>query len=289
MLNYTDVPFAHQILSENPGIPFVWHFKEGPFDCIANGTWDKLVDLYRLSDGQIYCNDETEQWFRMMCPDLPDKNTFILYGDLAKKEWFHTSTPSPLLSGRDGEVHTVLPGQPLGFDVPRVAELAKHKIHLHFYGDFYHRRYGDWVAGAKKAAPKYFHLHPSVTQHDWVRELSQYDAGWLHVAKSTNKGDIQQVRWDELNYPARITTLAAGGLPFIQFDNTGSIMAMHALADAFSIGVSYKTVAELGRKLYNKKLMARVRDNMWRERERFSFDYYADDLIAFFRKVMTSR
>jgi glycosyltransferase involved in cell wall biosynthesis len=288
MLNYSDVPFAYEVLKKNPGIPFVWHFKEGPFDCLANGTWEKLLDLYRLSDGQIYCNREVEDWFRLAVPDLPTKNIFILYGDLAKKEWFHTAERSTLLSDSDGEIHTVLPGQPVGFDIPLIKELAEYKIHLHFYGDFYHKRFKTWVEGAKNVAPKYFHLHPSVSQEHWVEELSQYDAGWLHLTRSENKGDLQHARWEDLNIPARVTTLAAGGLPFIQYDNSGSIVATQALADEFDIGVHYRSLPDLAKQLTDKKKMKRIRENIWRERERFSFDYYADDLIAFFRRVIRS-
>ncbi len=31
LLNWQAVPFAHHVLTENPGVPFVWHLKEGPF------------------------------------------------------------------------------------------------------------------------------------------------------------------------------------------------------------------------------------------------------------------
>lgn len=38
LLNWQAVPFACEILRGNPGIPFVWHFKEGPFICLEKGT-----------------------------------------------------------------------------------------------------------------------------------------------------------------------------------------------------------------------------------------------------------
>ncbi len=30
LLNWQAVPFARRVLADNPGVPFVWHFKEGP-------------------------------------------------------------------------------------------------------------------------------------------------------------------------------------------------------------------------------------------------------------------
>jgi hypothetical protein len=54
LLDWKAVPFVHEVPRRNPGIPFVWHFKEGPFICLEHGWWDKLVELYIRSDGQIY-------------------------------------------------------------------------------------------------------------------------------------------------------------------------------------------------------------------------------------------
>ncbi|HEX8199412.1 MAG TPA: glycosyltransferase family 2 protein, partial [Isosphaeraceae bacterium] len=63
LLNWQAVPFAHRVLAENPGVPFVWHFKEGPFICLEKGTWSQLIDLTTRSDGQIYSSPEMRDWF----------------------------------------------------------------------------------------------------------------------------------------------------------------------------------------------------------------------------------
>ena len=47
----------------------------------------------------------------------------------------------------------------------------------------------------------------------WVKEFSQYDAGWLHCFDSRNSGNLLFATWDDLNIPARISVLAAAGLP----------------------------------------------------------------------------
>ncbi len=38
LLNWQAVPFAPEVLSAGSGVPFVWHFKEGPFICLEKGT-----------------------------------------------------------------------------------------------------------------------------------------------------------------------------------------------------------------------------------------------------------
>ena len=178
LLNWNAVPFAHEVLTNNPGIPFVWHFKEGPFDCIANGTWQQLTGLYTLSDGQIYTNLETQNWFKAVSAGLVDERySLILDGDLSKRDWF-TSTRSPRLSVADEAIHTVIPGGPIGLNPSIVAQLAQQNIHLHLYGDFHREIFRTLIEGMQRAAPLHLHLHGQVDQEHWVSELSQYGC-WL--------------------------------------------------------------------------------------------------------------
>ncbi|BCT68157.1 hypothetical protein NNRS527_01749 [Nitrosospira sp. NRS527] len=75
-------------------------------------------------------------WFDTIIPDLSlSKPTHVLDGDLPKRDWFDRPR-TPLRSSVDGrsEIHTVLPGQPIGLHPHHVAELAGHGNHLHFYG-----------------------------------------------------------------------------------------------------------------------------------------------------------
>jgi glycosyltransferase involved in cell wall biosynthesis len=286
LLNWQAVPFTHEVLTKNPGLPFVWHFKEGPFICLERGTWPLLVDLYTKSDGQIYSSPEMFRWFEAFLPQGVNRDhVLILDGDLPKREWF-THDCLPRLSERDGQVHTVVPGRPIGLHPHVVEALARAQIHVHFYGDYTHGQWKTWIDKVMAIAPGYLHLHPNVPQSQWTREFSQYDAGWLHVFESQNQGEIRRAIWDDLNYPARIATLAAAGLPVLQNDNTGHIVAAQSLAAARDIGICFRTSEELGSKLRQDDELERIRQNMWRVREQFTFDYHADRLVEFFRKVI---
>ena len=88
-----------------------------------------------------------------------------------------------------------------------MAELASHGIHLHFYGEITHGQWLQWIEKTQAMAPGYLHLHPNVDQSRWTEEFSQYDAGWLHLFDSRNEGEIRKANWDDLNYPARLSTL----------------------------------------------------------------------------------
>lgn len=287
LLNWQAVPFAHQVLERNPGVPFVWHFKEGPFICLERGTWPQLVDLTRRADGLIFSSLEMREWFARTVPESRDRPSLILDGDLPKRDWF-CGARAPLLSERDGEIHTVVPGRPIGLHPETVAELAARGIHLHFYGDFTQGQWRGWIERARSLAPRHLHLHPNVDQERWVSEFSQYDAGWLHVFRSENHGDWRRANWDDLNYPARIATLAVAGVPMIQADNAGSIVAAHTLAERGGLGVAFTTMDDLAAQLHDRARLSAIRARVWAGRDAFTFDAHADRLLDFFRHVIRS-
>ncbi len=119
-----------------------------------------------------------------------------------------------------------------------------------------------------------------------MREFSQYDAGWLHVFRSQNGGDIRRADWDDLNIPARAATLAAAGLPMIQFDNGAAIVAAQALARRLGIGVFFDSIEDLARQLHDRAAMAALRERVWQVRDGFCFDLHAPGLVDFFGRVI---
>ncbi|QOY93041.1 glycosyltransferase [Massilia sp. UMI-21] len=285
-LNWQAVPFAHEVLMHTPDIPFVWHFKEGPFICIEKGTWPLLADLVRRADGCIYSSPEMRDWFATALPGIPPgRPEHVLDGDLPRRAWF-LQAPSPLLSSTSWEVHTVVPGRPIGLHPPMVAALARHGIHLHFYGDFTQEQWREWIARAGALAPAHLHLHANVDPDGWVREFSQYDAGWLHVFDSRNGGEIRRADWDDLNIPARAATLAAAGLPMIQFNNAGAIVAAQSLARRLGIGIFFDGISALARQLYDRDAMAALRERVWQVRDGFCFDLHAPALVDFFGRAI---
>ncbi len=286
LLNWQAVPFAHQVLKESPGVPFVWHFKEGPFICIEKGSWHQLVDLYSHSDGLIFPCPEMRQWVETAIPGCTGSApTLCLDGDLPKQDWF-VEICSATLSAQDGEFHTVVPGRPVGLHPNNVAELAEQNIHLHFYGDLIHGQWLEWIEKTKKVAPRHIHLHPQVDPSNWVTEFSRYDAGWLPFFESENHGEIRRANWDDLNLPARISTLVAAGLPLLQRDNSSHIVATQNLVRQLNVGLFFNDMAGLRRQLEDAPRMAALRDDVWLQRRLFTFDYHADRLIQFFRTVI---
>jgi len=289
LLNWQAVPFCHEVLKHNPGIPYVWHFKEGPFICLEKGTWNEMIELYARADGLVYCSEEMQLWFETVIPSMRNdgRPTMILDGDLPKKDWF-LGERSPRLSQADGEIHTVVPGRPIGLHPHTVEALANEGIHLHFYGDFTQGQWKQWIENARNLAPRHLHLHANVSQDRWLAEFSQYDAGWLHFFSSENRGEIRRANWDDLNIPARLATLAVSGLPQLQGDNTGSIVATQTIVKQLDTGFFFKDMRDLGAQIRDSARLARLQEDTWRQRELFMFDHHAPALVNFFRDVIAS-
>ena len=287
LLNWQAVPFAHEVLTAGLGVPFVWHFKEGPFFSREQGHWSRLAELHLRSDGQIYSSPELRDWFARTLPGTAHGRRLVLDGDLPKAESFGDDR-SPLRSATDGQVHTVIPGRPMGPAPAVVAELAAAGVHLHLYGAKAAAQMRSWVEEVQRRAPGHLHLHDQVAAADWVREFSQYDAGWLHDVRSSNGGDLSAATWDDLNYPARMGTLAAAGVPMIQYDNTGSVVASQTLCRDRDLGIFFRTADGLVQSLRDAERMAALRHSVWAQRAEFTFDAHVDGLVAFFRDVVTA-
>jgi len=232
----------------------------------------------------MYTNVTLQTWFEHFLP-VTDRPSFVMDGELPKKEWF-LNERSTLLSNVDTELHTVFVGRPIGISPDDVLTLAEQRIHLHFCGDIFHVAYNDFLKHAVSLAPKFIHKHPNCAQDKWVAEFSQYDAGWLHLFKSHNYGELLRADWFDLNNPARISTYAMAGLPMLQRDNSDHIVAAQSITDQLDIGVTFKTFSELKVIMGNNARMDELRRNVWANRFHFCFDAHADELILFFRRVI---
>ena len=285
LLNWQAVPFVHEVLDADLGLPFVWHVKEGPFFSRQHGHWPQLVDLHLRTDAQVYSSAELRDWFALTVPGSADGLSLVLDGDLPRPRP-DAEQRSPLLSSTDGELHTVIPGRPLGPSPEVVGALAERGVHVHLYGHKNATQMADWVAQCRRVAPRHFHVHAQVAPDGWVEEFSQYDAGWLHDVRSTNGGDLAAATWDDLNVPARLATLAACGVPAIQRDNTGSRVAMQTLARDGGFGVFYRDADDLAAQLRDRAAMDARREAMWAARRQFTFDAHVDDLVALFHAAI---
>lgn len=284
--NWDIITLAHDVLSANLGIPFIWHFKEGPFLTMKLGLWYKLLDLCKYSDGVIFINENVRKWFSLFCNSI--KKTFILDLDLPINDNFKKNF-SKKISENDNAIHTVVTGRIHGISINDMKELARQNIHLHMYSENAHEMRNNGFSQYMYIAPEHFHIHKHISNDHWVEEFSKYDAGWLHCFDSNNNGNILHTTWDDLNIPARLYTLAAAGIPMIQKDNSKHIVAVQEIVKNLDTGVFFQDICKIGDLLYDFNYLKCLENNLHRSRELFTFDHYVLDLIQFFEKIIMEK
>jgi glycosyltransferase involved in cell wall biosynthesis len=288
-LNWRAVPFAHAVRTAFPDLPFVWHFKESPQRSVVRGEWPMLADLVCGADACLLATAEERDWFALALRGRVDPARLgVLDGDLPAREWF--DVPLSLKpSDADGQPHTAVVGRPSGLDLDWVLALADRGVHTHLYGQV--RAPGPkgswtgWLDQALARAPGFVHVHPAVGPEDWVRELSQYDAGWLHRFDSTNGGDLRRATWDDLNSPARLPVLLAAGLPLLQQANPGSLVSVERVLREDGTGLLYRSADDVADVLAAEVAGRTGQAAALAVRERHTFDAHADRLVDLFRSL----
>ena len=72
----------------------------------------------------------------------------------------------------------------------------------------------------------------------------------------------------------------------LQRDNEGHRVAAQSVVRELDVGLFVSELEDLGPALRDEARMTRLRENVWRQRDVFSFDFHADRLVAFFREVI---
>jgi hypothetical protein len=288
-LNWRAVPFAHAVRTAFPHLPFLWHFKEAPQRSLVRGEWPLLADLVAGADACLLATEEERDWFAGALRGRVDPARLgVLDGDLPVREWFDAPR-SPRLSDGDGQPHTVVAGRPSGLDLDWVLALARRGVHVHLHGQVRapgpKGAWAGWLGAALAAAPGFVHVHPAVGPEGWVRELSRYDAGWLHRFGSANGGELRRATWDDLNSPARLPVYLAAGLPLLQQANPGSLVSVERVLRRDGTGLLYRDADEVAALLAAELATRRGAEAARAARDRHTFDAHADRLAAALRAI----
>lgn len=83
-----------------------------------------------------------------------------------------------------------------------------------------------------------------------------------------------------------MATLAVAGVPLLQRENRGAAVATQTLVRDLDLGMFFDSMEELGSQIRDRDRMRQLRENVWRQREVFTFDHHVDRLVAFLREVI---
>jgi Glycosyl transferase family 2 len=286
LLNWPALGLIDEVVAADLGVPIVFHFKESPDFAEWYGLWPRLNRILSACDARVFINRHVREWFALATGAFDSDTSLVLDGDLPKADWLGDEWAEKLSARRPG-IHTVCAGRPYGLERLDFDTLVAAGIHLHFYGEQFHLWSEEWVRDVLPTG--HLHLHPMVEPRHWVSELSQYDAGWLHVFDSDNGHDVRRANWNDLNVPARLSSYAFAGLPWIIRDNRHSLVAVAEQAEELDVGVFFETALDLASQLREPAWLQELERNMRARRGEFAFDTHVDELVELFRKVIASK
>ena len=258
-------------------------------------------ELIPAFDGHIFCNKEkylswtTSQNSKGFGIDLPYDPHKVMFmdSDLPKQEFMNDHF-SRKLSDIDGQIHTVCIGRPLGINY---IETAKRGIHIHIYCNNY-----DDIAkmiarqlsfqDLSRLIGSYIHIHPSLqttvnsswdeikaVKNRWVPEFSRYDAAWSYV--HIGSGDFLE---DNAVIPNRLSTYVLAGLPVISEPMPGYYR--YEILREHGIHIDLDDYDSLQKRLKDRDFLLSKSGCVQSCREKFSFDYYIDNLIDYFEGIL---
>ena len=221
----------------------------------------------------------------------------FLDGDRPKHEFMNDDF-SERLSEQTGEIHTVCIGRPFNIDY---LALAQHGIHLHVYGngftdvsamivgDLMRRRASTDVG----RVGEFVHLHPSLQptgrswpdvsrwKSQWVREFSQYDAGWSYIGAPYAWKTLA----DRGAIPNRLSTYVLAGLPVISDRRPGCYRYNELTRLGVNIDLVDSNYEDLRARLAIEAACPDKRSNALSSRHEYSFDASIGPLVDVLEQV----
>ncbi len=131
--------------------------------------------------------------------------------------------------------------------------MARESIHLHIYTENFHNQRMGYLRFLKVSASASSYLHPHCAPENWLTEFSQYDGDGCIALKAKNGGNVLNANWNDLNIPARLTTLAMAGLPMVRKIIQIILLQCRPLLKRKMWVYSFKDADDLCRQLKDKK------------------------------------
>ena len=251
LLNWHAVPFAAEVRRAVPDIPFVWHFKEGPFICRERGTWGDLLELTERSHAVVHSSQEMARLVRHVRAQrrrsgaLARPRRRSAQGRLVCREGALSAAVGERRrdphrgpgSARSGSIPKTLPRSP-----PTASTSTSMAGSPTASGASGSTALGRWRRATSTSIPR------SGRSAGRRCSAAMTQAGCTSSAAGTVATSPAPI-WDDLNLPARMATLAAAGLPMIQRDNTGATVAIQSVGRELGVGLFFEDYEGLAAQL----------------------------------------
>lgn len=224
----------------------------------------------RFADGH-FCAEEESVVILTGKYGFPRERSTVVYNLPLESQVPGTVRRKPKLSAADGELHLVYEGGISGeresnrFMEEMWGAIAKAGVHVHYYS---HQNI-DYCKALERTSP-YLHYEGNLSSLALITEMTQYDVGSILL----NPVNVNA----KIAYPNKLYEYLAAGLPVVS-----NLTASLEFVKSRMIGGGLDFQGDIQAQL--RSIAAIQIPERYLQKNRLTMDSYADDILAFYRKI----
>lgn len=282
---------AAEIQAADLGLPVIRVYKEFPIQAS-----EREGAVLTGSDGVILHSEAVAGYFTALYGLNRDK-VHVFDHDVVADHLISDSPATGKLSDRDGLPHVVIGGtmkdDESGYDYREfILALADRGVRVHVYPAAFSR----WLSPGRVLEPDSERVrsayadvwqHPNVQVEELVAQTEQlstwsrYDAGIMQVRPRSFVPTLTP--WQQMDHPSKHSYYLEAGLPIAVDRATLSSLQTHL--DGYDVMLRYDTVDELAAALHKRPTVARLGQNVGRQRRSFCLGARLPGLLSFIERL----
>jgi hypothetical protein len=157
---------------------------------------------------------------------------------------------------------------------PIFQHIADQQIHIHIYPTTDKITRSNDTYRQLASSNEYIHLHQHMSQPSLLKTLPQYHFGWVGLNDATNHTHL------DIALPNKVIEYIACGLPVLTFPHR----TMAHFIETSQTGIVLPEISSL-RTCLNNIEYSSLRDNVRKQRHRFTIEHHIPDLLALYNDL----
>jgi glycosyltransferase involved in cell wall biosynthesis len=272
-----DIPLihdVHEVLSvHNSG------FKEGDVEETLNRYQSEEKKANEESDARIYATEGIKNYIENSY-DV-ESNNDLVFLNYPSKSMFPQSLPKKPRKADEinivyiGCVTSVVEGS--HYDLRNIFKhIANQRIHIHIYPTTNLITKSNKTYKKLASSNKFIHFHSHLPQNELLKEITQYDYGWVGLNSYKNGKHLDIV------LPNKVMEYIACGLPVLTFHHK----TIAHFIEKNSLGIVLEDVDQLANHIKNTNYST-LRENVLNRRYNFTIEKQIPKLVNFYERTIT--